>query len=295
MAGGKGAHLDQYESLARNTYLAVSKLSGEVKDSRIFLAAPITLEEIEMHFGHLITKEDSIRWESSSQSVVARRERHLGSMILSDGPISDPDESLILEALIKGVGQAGIGSLPWNKKSRIFQSRVNFLHKTISNFPDFSDDFLLENLAGWLAPWLDKMIRLDHLKRLDLRMILSAMLSYEELQLLDKEAPTHIMVPSGSRIPVDYEDPGRPLLAVRLQEMFGLLKTPCVASGRVKLKLHLLSPASRHIQVTEDLAVFWKKTYFDVKKDLKGRYPKHYWPDNLLDAMPTKRIKKIKN
>lgn len=294
LSGGKGASIDQHEPLARNTYLAVSSLSGDTKDSHIFMAAPLTIEEMETHLAHLITEADSIRWESSSQSVVARRERHVGRILLGDGPMPDPDEGLILEAMLKGVGLAGTGSLPWNKKNRILQRRVNFLHKLKPRFPDFSDAVLWEDLGGWLAPWLAGMTRLDHLKRLDLGAILSAMLSYEERQVLDKEAPTHILVPSGSRIPVDYEDPDRPLLAVRLQEMFGLAATPSVAGGRVKLRLHLLSPAGRPIQVTEDLGGFWEKTYFDVKKELKGRYPKHYWPDDPLTAMPTKRVKRAK-
>lgn len=294
LSGGKGARIDQHESLARDAFLAVASLSGEIKDSRIFLAAPLSLDEIEMHFDHLVREKDSIRWESSSQSVMARRERQLGSILLGDEPIPKPDESLILEAMLIGIRQAGMGSLPWNRKNRMFQRRVNFLHNLKYNFPDFSDDALLENLASWLAPFLSKMTRLEHLKRLDLKAILSAMLSYEELQLLDREAPTHILVPSGSRIPIDYEGLDKPLLAVRLQEMFGLDRTPSVAGGKVKLKLHLLSPANRPIQVTEDLGGFWKTTYFDVKKEMKGRYPKHYWPDDPLNAMPTKRAKKVK-
>lgn len=294
LSNGKGAHMNQHEPLARESYLAVSSLSGETRDSPIFMAAPLSLEEIEMYFVSLIKEVDSIRWVSSSQSVVSRRKRHLGSILLSDGPIADPDGSLILEAMLKGVRQAGIDSFPWNKKNRMFQNRVNFLHKQKYNLPDFSDDTLLENIGSWLAPWLSKMTRLDHLKRLDLQSILSSMLSYEKLKLLDKEAPTHILVPSGSRIPIDYEDSNKPFLAVRLQEMFGLDETPSVAGGRVKLRLHLLSPANRPIQVTEDLGGFWEKTYFDVRKEMKGRYPKHYWPDDPLNAMPTKRVKRRK-
>jgi ATP-dependent helicase HrpB len=293
LAGGKGARIAEHEPLAREEYLAVSNLGGDAKESRIFLAASLSLEEVEMHFAALIVEEESVRWDSSRLSVLARRERHLGSILISEGVIP-PNEGQIMEAMLEGIRQAGIDSLPWNKKTRSFQSRVNFLHKLKPNFPDLSDDALLKNLASWLAPFLSKMTRLEHLKRLDLKAILSAMLSYEDLQLLDKEAPTHICVPSGSRIPVDYETSNNPLLAVRLQEMFGLDQTPAIAGGRVKLKLHLLSPANRPIQVTEDLSGFWQKTYFDVKKDLKGRYPKHYWPDDPLQAIPTNRAKRRK-
>jgi ATP-dependent helicase HrpB len=292
LAGGKGARIAEHEPLAREEYLAVASLGGDAKESRIFLAATLSLEEIEIRFAALIVEEESVRWDSSRQSVLSRRERRLGSILISEGPISKPDEGQIMGAMLEGIRQAGIGSLPWDKKTRRFQSRVNFLHKLKSDFPDFSDDTLLKNLTDWLAPWLGGMVRLEHLKRLDLKAALTAMLSFEEQQALDRLAPTHISVPSGSRIPIDYESSDKPLLAVRLQEMFGLDQTPAIAGGKVRLTLHLLSPANRPIQVTKDLAGFWQKTYFDVKKDLKGRYPKHYWPDDPLQAKPTNRAKR---
>jgi ATP-dependent helicase HrpB len=294
LAGGKGARITEHEPLAREEYLAVASLGGDAKESRIFLAATLSLEEIEIHFAALIVEEESIKWDSSRLSVLARRERHLGTILISEGPISKPDEGQLMGGMLEGIRQAGTESLPWDKKTRSFQKRANFLHRLKPDFPDLSDDGLLKNLESWLVPWLGGMVRLEHLRRLDLKAALTAMLSFEEQQVLDRLAPTYICVPSGSRIPIDYESSDKPLLAVRLQEMFGLDQTPAIAGGKVRLTLHLLSPANRPIQVTEDLASFWQKTYFDVKKDLKGRYPKHYWPDDPLQAEPTKRAKRRK-
>ena len=298
LAKGKGARIAEHEPLAREEYLVIASLDGEAKESRVFLAAPLTIGEMESHFAHLIVEEERIGWDSSRQSVLARRERSLGSILISDEPISKPDEGQIMGAMLEGIGQAGIESLPWDKKTRNFQKRAVFLRRLKPDFPDLSDDALLKNIEIWLAPWLGKMTRLEQCStkgRLDLKAALTAMLSFEEQQTLNRLAPTHITVPSGSRIPIDYESAHMPVLAVRLQEMFGLDQTPAVAGGKVSLTLHLLSPANRPIQVTEDLAGFWQKTYFDVKKDLKGRYPKHYWPDDPLQAEPTKRAKRRKH
>ncbi|MBE9536870.1 MAG: ATP-dependent helicase HrpB [Proteobacteria bacterium] len=294
LAGGKGARIAEYEPLAREEYLVVASLDGEVKEARFFLAASISLDEIEAHFAHLIVEEECIGWDSSRHSVLARKERRLGSILIAEEPILKLGTGEIMWAMLEGIGQAGIQSLPWNKKTRSLQSRAVFLHRLKPDFPDLSDDALLKNVESWLAPWLGEITRLDHLVRLDLMAALKSMLSYEEQQTLNRLAPTHISVPSGSRIPIDYESSDKPLLAVRLQEMFGLDQTPAIAGGNVKLTLHLLSPANRPIQVTEDLAGFWQKTYFDVKKDLKGRYPKHYWPDDPLQAKPTNRAKRRK-
>jgi len=293
LAGGKGASTAAHESLAREEYLVVASLDGEAKEARVFLAATLSLEDIERHFAHLIVEEESVRWDSSRQSVLARRERRLGSIII-DEAIFKPEAGQIMGAMLEGIGQAGIQSLPWDKKTRSLQKRAVFLHQLKPDFPDLSDDALLKNIERWLASWLGGMTRLDHLARLDLNAALGAMLSLEEQQALDRLAPTHITVPSGSRIPIDYESSDKPLLAVRLQEMFGLDQTPAIAGGKLRLALHLLSPANRPIQVTEDLAGFWQKTYFDVKKELKGRYPKHYWPDDPLQAEPTSRAKRRK-
>ena len=188
----------------------------------------------------------------------------------------------------------GINILPWNKKTRAWQARILFLNRLADasdKWPDVSDQGLLNTLEEWLAPFLTGMSRKEHLQRLDLKGALSGLLSWHRQNRLDALAPTHITVPSGSRIPLDYAAGDIPVLAVRLQEMFGAVDTPTIAGGKVPVMLHLLSPASRPVQVTRDLANFWENTYFEVRKDLRGRYPKHYWPDNPLAAMPTGRAK----
>jgi len=232
-----------------------------------------------------------VSWDSGQQAVAARKQRKIWNLIISDVFIQNPDEEKLLKAFISGIRQAGLRVLPWDKVSENIRARVNFLHQIGKDLPELSDQWLLNNLDEWLAPWLKGMTRLEHLKRLDLKAVILGMLPWEKQKTLEKLAPTHITVPSGSRIPIDYLSGERPILAVRLQEMFGLEKTPAIADGKVPLVLHLLSPAGRPVQVTEDLTSFWASSYHLVKKDLKGRYPKHYWPEDPLQAEPTSRTK----
>ncbi|MGZ4134174.1 MAG: ATP-dependent helicase C-terminal domain-containing protein, partial [Tumebacillaceae bacterium] len=183
--------------------------------------------------------------------------------------------------------------LPWKKASQQLRERLHFMHEFSGDaeWPDVSDEGLLATMADWLAPHLYGMKSRGDLQGLNLVGIFEAMLTWEQRRELDEHAPTHLVVPSGSRIPLDYSDPSAPVLAVRLQEMFGLKETPRIAKRRVPVVLHLLSPAQRPVQVTRDLANFWEHTYFEVRKDLRGRYPKHYWPDDPLEAIPTHRAK----
>lgn len=295
LANGKGAFIGNHEPIAGEEYIVAAGLDGGEWEARIFLAAPIALKDIKDRFAPLIVEEERIEWESATRSVAARRERRLGAIVMEERPISTPDPARITAAMLEGIREAGITALPWDKKTRQLQRRALFLRRIRPGFPDLSEEALLNNnMDIWLAPWLGGMTRLDHLTGLDLNAVLRGMLSFDEQQTLDNLAPTHVSVPSGSRIPVDYKSPEKPVLSVRLQEMFGLTETPAIAGGSVKLALHLLSPAGRPIQVTEDLAGFWQKTYFDVKKELKGRYPKHYWPDDPLQAEPTRRAKRRK-
>ncbi|HEX8670396.1 MAG TPA: ATP-dependent helicase C-terminal domain-containing protein, partial [Longimicrobium sp.] len=206
-----------------------------------------------------------------------------------ESPRADADPERITAALLDGVRERGLGALPWSKSARQLQERLVFLRRADASWPDASDAGLLAGLEEWLAPHLHGVISLAQLARLDLAAILESMLPWDRRRRLDEQAPTHVEVPSGSRIAVDYSDPEAPVLAVRLQEVFGWTETPRIAG--VPLTLHLLSPAHRPVQVTRDLASFWRTTYFDVKKDLKGRYPKHYWPDDPLAATPTRRAR----
>jgi ATP-dependent helicase HrpB len=194
--------------------------------------------------------------------------------------------------MLEGIRHEGVERLPWTEPARRVRARLGFLHLIDPEWPDVSTEALTLDLAGWLAPRLFGMRRWDQLERLDLGELLLDRLPRDRRAALESWAPTHVEVPSGSRVQVDYSDPAAPALAVRLQELFGLTETPTVARGRVPLTLHLLSPGRRPVQVTRDLASFWRTTYFEVRKDLKGRYPKHPWPDDPLLAEPTRHAKR---
>ena len=291
LANGRGAFFPRPEPMSSEEYLVAASLDGKDRESRIFQAAPVSETELMEHFTDEIVDSEEVTWDSGQQAVAARRQRRLWNLVMSDTPIKTPGEEKVLKALISGIRQAGLRVLPWDKVSENIRARVNFLHRIGKDLPALSDERLLNTLEEWLSPRLKGMTRLEHLKKLDIKSILLGMLAWEQQQALEKLAPTHVTVPSGSRIPIDYLAGDRPILSVRLQEMFGLEKTPAIADGKVPLILHLLSPAGRPVQVTEDLASFWAKSYLLVKKDLKGRYPKHYWPDNPLQAEPTNRTK----
>jgi ATP-dependent helicase HrpB len=252
----------------------------------------VALEDIEEHFADATEWEEVVEWDPQARAVVARRRERLGALVLREAPLGGPDPRRVAAVLLEAIGREGLRALPWREAARRAQARLQFLHRLDSSWPDVSDEALLASLDGWLAPHLHGLRRLDDLRRLDPAELLLGALPWERRAALDALAPTHVVVPSGSRIPVDYSDPAAPALAVRLQEMFGLAETPRVGGGRVPLTLHLLSPAHRPVQVTRDLAGFWRTSYFDVRKDLKGRYPKHYWPDDPLVAEPTSRAKR---
>ena len=291
LANGRGALFARHETLSAADYIVAAHLDGAQKEARIFLAAAVSRGELEEYFADLITIKDIIEWDGRNECVQARRQRRLGALILDDAPLSDADPETVIHAMLQGIREMGIACLPWSKGLRSWQQRVQFLHHLEpQQWPDVSDEYLLATLQDWLAPYLNGVTRRGHLANLDLHAALSGRLSWEQQRSLDELAPTHLAVPSGSRIPIDYDnDP--PVLAVRLQEMFGLKETPRIAGGRVALLIHLLSPAYRPVQVTQDLAGFWARSYHEVKKDLKGRYPKHYWPDDPLQAQATARAK----
>jgi ATP-dependent RNA helicase HrpB len=292
LRNGLGAAFATPQSLSSSELLVAADVDGKRPESRIFLAAPLTTADLEEHFGGQLETETIIAWDREAQAVLARRRERLGALVLRDAPLRDPDPAAVVVALLDGIAQEGLGVLPWTVAARALQARLTFVRRLEPAWPDVSDATLAASLAVWLAPHVHGMRRRDDLRRLDLSAILLGMLDWRQRIALEEIAPTHITVPSGSRIPVDYADPAAPVLAVRLQEMFGLTETPAVGRGSVPVTLHLLSPAHRPVQVTRDLAGFWRSTYFEVRKDLKGRYPKHYWPDDPLDAQPTHRAKR---
>lgn len=291
LRNGSGAALRERQALARSAYLAVAEVDGQGRDARILLAAPLDLAEIETHSSDQVETEEVVEWDADAGAIRAARRTRLGAIVLREGNLPDPDPQRVADALAAAVRRDGIESLPWSRPARQLQQRVAFARSLDPTWPDLSDAALAETLEEWLGPHFWGIRRRDQLARLDLEAILLATLPWERRASLDELAPTHLAVPTGSRIPIDYSDPAAPSLAVRLQEMFGLSETPRVAGGRVPLLVQLLSPAHRPVQLTRDLASFWREGYFEVRKDLRGRYPRHHWPDDPLQAEPTRRAK----
>ena len=291
LSGGRGAALPEGDPLGNDEFLVVADLDGTAQDSRIFLAAPIAAAEIEDLYADRIIREEIVHWSDRDGAVLARRRRRLGALTLDDGPLASADPEKRRAAMLDGVRRLGLGALPWTDELVDWRQRVAFLRGLDENWPDLSDAALCATLDDWLAPFLDRVSRTEHLSRVDLAAALRALLPWDRQRTLDRLAPTHIDAPSGSRVAIDYANPAEPAMSVRLQEMFGLLDTPRIADGKVPLTLHLLSPARRPVQVTRDLASFWANGYPAVKAELKGRYPKHYWPDDPLVAEPTARVR----
>ncbi|QYR19682.1 ATP-dependent helicase HrpB [Paenibacillus sp. sptzw28] len=291
LRSGRGAVVPELQPLSGAPYLAAAELEDSGSDSRIQLAAPLSLSELEQLMGDQIKVESEVKWDRSAEAVRARRKLRLGALVLKEGQLADADPALVAEALMTGIAELGLDILPWTRQARQLQSRIELMRSYNPAWPDVSDETLAKRLPEWLVPYIGGMRSRTDLGRLNMGSIVESMLSWQERQQLDREVPTHLAVPSGSRIPVDYSDPAAPVLAVRLQELFGWRETPRIAGGKLPVTIHLLSPAQRPVQVTKDLASFWQNAYFEVKKDLKGRYPKHYWPDNPLEAIPTNRTK----
>ena len=292
LRNGRGARFAEPQPLAAAPYLVAAELDGQQRESRIFLAAPLDEAELLQLVGDQVEVRDEVAWDAEAGVVRALRQVRLGAIVLREGTLHDPDPDAVAAALLEGVAAAGVAGLPWPGRAQALRARVAFLARLDPGaWPDLSDARLAATLGEWLAPHLRGLRRRDDVRRVDLARVLEGMLTWEQRAALDEQAPTHLVVPTGSRIAVDYGDPEAPALAVRLQELFGLAETPRVGGGRVPVTLHLLSPAHRPVQVTRDLAGFWRSSYFDVRREMKGRYPKHHWPDDPLRAEPTRRAK----
>lgn len=280
-------------------FFAVAHLAGTATAPRATLAAPLDREELEAAFGEQITTTEEVRFDAATQRVTGRRVRRLGALLLEEKVIGQPNAELVAQALLAYLQEAGLAKLHWTDGARQLQQRLEFVRQHLgeaapATWPAFDDEALLADLPAWLGPHLSSLKSLDQVQRLDLTEPLLARLpgGWAQRQELDRLAPAALEVPSGSHITLDYADPAAPVLAVKLQELFGLTETPTVAGGRVPLLLHLLSPGGRPAQVTRDLRSFWEKGYFEVRKDLKGRYPRHPWPDEPMKHIPTKLTKK---
>lgn len=294
VASGRGARLTDASSIGKQEYVVIADLDAGEREATIRLAAPIARDALTRDFASHIESRERIEWNSREQAVVAQRERWLGAIALEVRRIDQPDSERVVTALLQGIRELGLGALPWTREARALQARITFARagdtRAAKPWPAVDEPSLLETLETWLTPWLNGMTRRDHWSRLDLHGAFLALLDWDQQQRLAELAPTHLTVPSGSRIPIDYSMDS-PTVSVRLQEVFGMHETPSIGGGRIPLTLQLLSPAHRPVQVTRDLASFWARGYADVKRELKGRYPRHYWPDDPLTAEATARAK----
>ena len=295
LANGRLAQFFHPNPLEQEEYLVIADLDGAQPVSRIYLATPIHREDLCRYFTHLLRVEEYVEWNETAQAVVANKTQRLGELILEERRLHKPDPELIINELLTGIRRKGLSCLPWTHDQRHWQARVEFLRRVMGTeaaWPDVTNDVLFQSLDSWLGPYLTEISSLSQLQRIDLTWPLQALLSPEQRRTLDTLAPPNLLVPTGSRITLDYESGQIPILAVRLQELFGMTETPRLANGQMPVLIHLLSPARRPVQVTQDLTSFWKNGYPEVKKELKGRYPKHFWPDDPLKAPPTRGVKK---
>ncbi len=291
LATGRGASLEPTEALAAESYLVVADLTGAAATGRIRAAAAIARDEIEEQFGTAIVEEVTLNFDRATKSVRARRLRRLGALRLDEAPVAPADPVAAAELLARGIAETGLGQLPWSREQLALRGRSSYLRATVgTDWPDLSDAALAADV-GWLAPALVGRTALAELSADDLGNALEPLLPRSRRQELERLLPSHFDAPSGSRLPIDYAAENGPALEVRVQELFGLDRHPAVAGGRVPLLLVLLSPAHRPIQTTRDLPGFWRGSWKDVAKDLRGRYPRHYWPDDPLKAAATARAK----
>lgn len=292
LSKGMGAALKEHDPLCVEPFLVVAQMNAGHKQGLIYNAAPLDLSHIEEEFEGSIIEVDEVDWHKRTQSAQALRVRKLGALKLKSTRINPIEPELLRACLCKGIAELGLHVLAWTKESQTFCQRIIFLRKTDLSWPDMSEENLRLTLESWLAPFLNNCTRIEHLKKVDLSEALLAQLSWQDQQKLNQLAPSHYSVPSGSSIRLDYSNPDKPVLSVKLQEMFGNAGHPTINQGQTNLQVHLLSPGARPLQVTENLTSFWQSAYDSVKKEMKGRYPKHPWPDNPLKAVPTRKTKR---
>jgi ATP-dependent helicase HrpB len=292
LANGRGAAVEQTSSLARAPYIAVAELTGTAAQGRILLAAPIAQADIESHFADQIENTEEISFDRNAMALRGRRKRALHAITLSEAPMALSPSAETARIFAAGLIAAGFDKLPWSKSLKQWRDRVTFLRKAEGDgWPDLSDAALAADCESWLVPALYDKTSLKELSPGDLSDALMTLLPWELRARLEREAPTHFEAPTGTMLAIDYEAEQGPTIAVRLQELFGLNTHPSIAKGAVPLVLELLSPAQRPVQVTRDLPGFWRGSYAAVRSDLRGRYPRHPWPEDPATALPTRRVK----
>ncbi|KEQ19292.1 hypothetical protein GZ78_04740 [Endozoicomonas numazuensis] len=297
LASGQGVELDPTDPLIANEYLVIPNIGNVAshRNAKAFLASPVSLHILYDELSDLILEQQKVVWSADKERVVAVQQETLGALVLDEKRLSSPDPELIQTALIQGIINKGLNSLPWSKEAQQLRERMQFMERfqqaRQSGWPEMNDQALLAELEQWLGPYLTNMTKLEQLKKLSLTSILQSRLDWSQQQLMETEAPERWQAPSGSRIRIDYSNPEEPKISLRLQELFGTLETPVIGFGQQPLTIEMLSPAQRPVQITRDLHSFWENTYQEVKKDLKGRYPKHYWPDNPLEAEATRFVR----
>jgi ATP-dependent helicase HrpB len=292
LANGRGGQVDPASNLARESFLAVAELTGAAASSRIVLAAAITLDEIEARFAGQIEDRDAVTFDSNSASLRARRVRRLGSLVLAEQTKQVKPDAETARVLAQGIVSLGIDRLDWSNAALQFRNRVEFLRNAEGDeWPDLSNEGLARNTADWLEPLLaDKTARSD-ISSGELFDAVSNLVPWNLRRRLEAEAPTHFAAPTGTSVPIDYEAEQGPTVSIRVQELFGLAQHPTIAAGRIPLVIELLSPGHKPVQITRDLPGFWRGSYADVRTDLRGRYPRHPWPDDPANAAPTRRAK----
>jgi ATP-dependent helicase HrpB len=291
MANGRAAAVEPHDPLAGETFLAIGEIAGRAGAARILLAAPLTSAEVATLGGSNIETTEEVLFDRAALALRARRRRRLGALILSEQTLPAPSDEAAALTLARGILALGADRLPWTKPLAQWRDRVMFLRRAEpGDWPDLSNA-ALEASPDWLAPYLLGDASLADIGADKLGDALQAKLDYARRQRLEREAPTHFLAPTGSHAPIDYEAEGGPAISLRVQELFGLAEHPSLAGGRIPLTLNLLSPAHRPIQITRDLPGFWKGSWAAVRADLRGRYPRHFWPENPAEAAPTARAK----
>ena len=292
LANGRGANLDAADSLARAPFLVVAEMSGKAQATRVLLAAALDSADLDAIAGARIQTADDIQFDPATASLRARRTRRLGAIVLDSAPLPVPASEAAAIALAEGIAKLGIDRLPWSKTQSQLRDRIGFLRQAAPDtWPDLTDVALAADATRWLAPFLAGKSRLADIGADDLQAALDALIPWDLRRRLEAEAPTHFEAPTGNRHAIVYEGPSAPLLSIRVQELFGLTSHPSIAYGRLPLTLELLSPAHRPIQITRDLPGFWRGSWAAVKLDMRGRYPRHPWPDDPANAAPTARAK----